>query len=103
MFIGLLPDERRGLQCGICLESDDTPFVIHRSPNGHRHPMHRTCLNQWLLDNSSCPMCRESIDRRVSVLTYNKKKDVWVLIALSILFVLCFSSFTNIYKINDDC
>jgi hypothetical protein len=104
MLIGLIHDDRKSIECSVCLESDEAPLVTHSSPNGRKHPFHRKCLNQWLKENATCPVCREIIDRRVSVMTYDKKKDVWLMIALSILYAICFSAFTCIFNrtLNED-
>ena len=43
-------------ECSICLESFDTKNTIVLNCN---HYFHRECINEWLLINNSCPICRD--------------------------------------------
>ncbi len=51
-------------QCGICLNSLDSPDrqVVAHEGEGSRHPMHATCLQVWLRSGSTCPTCRVELN-----------------------------------------
>jgi len=42
-------------ECGICME----PITSHSYKTQCSHSFHNKCLTQWLLQNSSCPLCRK--------------------------------------------
>ena len=42
-------------ECGICME----PITSQIYKTQCSHSFHNKCLTQWLLQNSSCPLCRE--------------------------------------------
>jgi len=51
-----IKDER----CGICLEdysSDDVLIELEC-----KHALHEKCLEMWLKDKSTCPLCRAKVD-----------------------------------------
>lgn len=52
-----------GTACPICLISLERGNVVAHSVGGERHPLHATCLAQWLRTQSNCPVCRAVIDR----------------------------------------
>ncbi|KAK8646400.1 hypothetical protein V6N13_120189 [Hibiscus sabdariffa] len=48
---------RNRISCSICLE-DFTPVeTVHSLPHCH-HMFHSSCIQQWLVDHKSCPLCR---------------------------------------------
>ena len=42
--------------CSICLNSTDTSNTIKLPKCGHS--FHQGCISSWLLENTSCPLCR---------------------------------------------
>jgi hypothetical protein len=46
--------------CAICLESDSETFLTTKTCS---HIFHSTCLQSWLADHTSCPMCRTKLFR----------------------------------------
>jgi hypothetical protein len=48
--------------CAICQESssDDFPKIIHLHPKigAAKHSFHKECMNLWIQDNDTCPLCR---------------------------------------------
>lgn len=49
------------LDCGICKEVLDENVIAHDNV-GLKHPFHKKCIVEWLKINSSCPICRASLD-----------------------------------------
>jgi hypothetical protein len=47
--------------CGICKEVLDENVIAHDNL-GIKHPFHKKCVIEWLKINSSCPVCRASLD-----------------------------------------
>lgn len=45
-------------ECGICVNRYQNGMLISRLPC--RHTFHRQCVVQWLCNNDSCPLCRQS-------------------------------------------
>lgn len=48
--------------CSVCLNGADTAADLTRLPC--EHIFHNTCVNQWFMSRSTCPMCRDSLHRR---------------------------------------
>ncbi|CAF1418883.1 unnamed protein product [Adineta ricciae] len=46
--------------CSICLENFDLLMQVKQLPICH-HIFHRNCLTEWLLQHSTCPMCRVGV------------------------------------------
>ncbi|KAL4924639.1 uncharacterized protein BDV17DRAFT_274163 [Aspergillus undulatus] len=46
-------------ECGICVNSYRKGMLISRLPC--QHTFHRQCVVQWLCNNDTCPLCRQSI------------------------------------------
>lgn len=64
-FKDLTPGEKEDV-CPVCREefSDSRPIVAHKHPDaeGHLHPIDKKCVEMWLKDHFSCPVCREAVD-----------------------------------------
>uniref|UniRef100_A0A453QMA4 RING-type E3 ubiquitin transferase n=1 Tax=Aegilops tauschii subsp. strangulata TaxID=200361 RepID=A0A453QMA4_AEGTS len=45
--------------CPICLHDDDDNGAWKETPCGHR--FHGRCVEWWLQDKGSCPMCRRQV------------------------------------------
>ncbi|CAG5121354.1 unnamed protein product, partial [Candidula unifasciata] len=48
-------------QCAVCIEPYKAHDVIRILPC--RHVFHKSCVDPWLLDQRSCPMCKLDILR----------------------------------------
>ena len=50
-------DENEETSCSICIEHlDETTKILTCS-----HQFHEKCINEWLEENSTCPLCRDEI------------------------------------------
>ena len=47
-------------ECAICYETIE-PFQVRAVPRECSHAYHSVCLNRWLTENRSCPLCRKKI------------------------------------------
>ena len=60
-------------ECPICLEEDKNMLKLSRSkflPCGHH--MHKKCLTQWMRQEISCPICRETYNKDIA-----NKQNAW--------------------------
>ncbi|KAF7144359.1 hypothetical protein RHSIM_Rhsim05G0043200 [Rhododendron simsii] len=57
-----------GLECAVCLSKFEDVEVLRLLPKC-RHAFHIDCVDQWLQNHSSCPLCRQRIS--VEDLTYS--------------------------------
>ncbi|GMI82465.1 ABA-related RING-type E3 ligase, Arabidopsis Toxicos en Levadura 27 [Hibiscus trionum] len=48
---------RNRISCSICLEDITPRETVHSLPYC-RHMFHSSCIQQWLADHKSCPLCR---------------------------------------------
>ncbi|CAG0923315.1 unnamed protein product, partial [Notodromas monacha] len=48
-----------GESCAVCIESFKVSDAVRVLPC--RHEFHKTCVDQWLLDQRTCPMCKMDI------------------------------------------
>ena len=53
------PKVNLGIDCSICMEDVGNKGVYNLSCG---HLFHQGCLNEWLLNNDTCPMCREKVN-----------------------------------------
>ncbi|XP_044959753.1 E3 ubiquitin-protein ligase EL5-like [Hordeum vulgare subsp. vulgare] len=56
--VGAPSDDDDDLSCPICLEEDDAA-AWKETPCGHR--FHGRCVERWLQEKESCPMCRREV------------------------------------------
>ncbi len=67
-------DENEETSCSICIEHlDETTKILTCS-----HQFHEKCINEWLEENSTCPLCRDEIPGLVrtniaDIILYNKR------------------------------
>ena len=55
------PDEHEGdTTCSICLSEYEQDDEIRRMPTCD-HAFHAACIDEWLLLNASCPVCRQPL------------------------------------------
>ncbi|KAE9448665.1 hypothetical protein C3L33_19424, partial [Rhododendron williamsianum] len=59
---------RGGLECAVCLSKFEDIEVLRLLPRC-KHAFHINCVDQWLENHSSCPLCRQRIS--VEDLTYS--------------------------------
>ncbi|MEI8124246.1 MAG: RING finger domain-containing protein [Parachlamydiaceae bacterium] len=60
--------------CSICLDgqTDDNPLFAHNV----LHPLHLPCALEWIVRNSSCPICRLPVDSdRLRLLAPRQEQD----------------------------
>jgi len=58
-----MPDEHRS--CAICLEEFRNGDQQRTLPCFHR--FHKACVDQWLRQDSTCPLCKHSVEAAVSL------------------------------------
>ena len=47
--------------CAVCLEMLTKDAVVRRLPCNAMHCFHQECIDRWLKDSHSCPMCRTPV------------------------------------------
>ena len=47
--------------CLICLVTFDEESMVTPLPCDIRHYFHTTCIEQWLMVNASCPLCKSRV------------------------------------------
>ena len=47
--------------CMICLVDFDEDSLVTPLPCDIRHYFHTTCIEQWLMVNASCPLCKSPV------------------------------------------
>lgn len=52
-----LKGTRQGLECAVCLSKFEDIEVLRLLPKC-KHAFHISCVDQWLENHSSCPLCR---------------------------------------------
>ncbi|KAM7515427.1 hypothetical protein LguiA_005010 [Lonicera macranthoides] len=55
-----LKGTRQGLECAVCLSKFEDVEVLRLLPKC-KHAFHIACVDQWLENHSSCPLCRHRI------------------------------------------
>lgn len=53
--------EKYGLECAICLNEFEDQSIL-RLLTKCSHVFHQECIDLWLKTNTSCPVCRQSLD-----------------------------------------
>lgn len=51
-------------ECAICLDIRDEELRGHNATDRVIHKYHKSCMNQWLQSNMSCPECRVPLESR---------------------------------------
>lgn len=57
-------DEDDGEKCTICLSLFEVENDVRRLPC--MHLFHMDCVDQWLMTNKHCPICRVDIETRLN-------------------------------------
>ncbi|KAJ0263100.1 E3 ubiquitin-protein ligase ATL42 [Hirschfeldia incana] len=63
-----LKGSKQGLDCSVCLSKFESVEILRLLPKC-RHAFHVGCIDQWLEQHATCPMCRDrvSIEEEYSV------------------------------------
>ena len=48
-------------ECSICLDAFHSDDQVVRLPCGGEHHFHRQCMDHWLFEKSTCPLCDETL------------------------------------------
>ncbi|XP_015885138.3 putative RING-H2 finger protein ATL12 [Ziziphus jujuba] len=56
-----LKGSKKGLECAICISKFQETEILRLLPNCN-HAFHIDCIDQWLENHSTCPLCRYKID-----------------------------------------
>ncbi|KAF9613375.1 hypothetical protein IFM89_007453 [Coptis chinensis] len=56
-----LKGSREGLECAVCLSKFEEIETLRLLPKC-KHAFHVNCVDQWLENHSSCPLCRLKVD-----------------------------------------
>ncbi|KMZ55906.1 E3 ubiquitin-protein ligase, ATL family [Zostera marina] len=56
-----LKGSREGLECSVCLSVFDESEFLRLLPKC-KHAFHTECIDKWLENNSSCPLCRYKVE-----------------------------------------
>ncbi|KAK4485879.1 hypothetical protein RD792_008530 [Penstemon davidsonii] len=56
-----LKGSKEGLECAVCLSKFEETEILRLLPKC-RHAFHMNCIDQWLENHSSCPICRYKFD-----------------------------------------
>lgn len=61
-------------QCAVCIESYKTHDVVRTLPC--KHVFHKSCVDPWLLDQRSCPMCKLDILRAYGMQIFGSHESI---------------------------
>lgn len=56
-----LKGEKDGLECAVCLARYENPETLRLLPKC-KHAFHLECVDKWLNNHSTCPLCRVRVD-----------------------------------------
>ncbi|CAA2959307.1 E3 ubiquitin- ligase ATL42-like [Olea europaea subsp. europaea] len=56
-----LKGSKEGLECAVCLSRFEETEVLRLLPKC-KHAFHMNCIDKWLENHSSCPICRHKFD-----------------------------------------
>ncbi|OIW02539.1 hypothetical protein TanjilG_12853 [Lupinus angustifolius] len=58
---GSLRGQKEGLECAICLKRFEDHELLRLLPKCN-HAFHVECVDMWLNEHSTCPLCRDKVD-----------------------------------------
>ncbi|CAL0317833.1 unnamed protein product [Lupinus luteus] len=64
---GSLRGQKEGLECAICLKRFEDHELLRLLPKCN-HAFHVECVDMWLKEHSTCPLCRDKVDLEDGVL-----------------------------------
>ncbi|KAK7384981.1 hypothetical protein VNO78_30686 [Psophocarpus tetragonolobus] len=56
-----LKGSKQGLECTVCLSQFEDAEILRLLPKC-KHAFHMNCIDKWLENHTSCPLCRNDID-----------------------------------------
>ncbi|KAK4283845.1 hypothetical protein QN277_000751 [Acacia crassicarpa] len=56
-----LKGSKEGLECAVCLSKFEDVEILRLLPKC-KHAFHINCIDHWLEEHSSCPLCRHKVD-----------------------------------------
>lgn len=56
-----LKGSKEGLECTVCLSQFEYTEILRLLPKC-KHAFHMNCIDKWLENHSSCPLCRNKVD-----------------------------------------
>ncbi|KAJ4953326.1 hypothetical protein NE237_030158 [Protea cynaroides] len=66
-----LKGAREGLECAVCLSKFEDIEILRLVPKC-KHAFHIDCVDRWLENHSSCPLCRQKVDPSdLTIFTYS--------------------------------
>ena len=71
---GSLRGQKNGLECAVCLNGFEDPEVLRLLPKC-KHAFHMECVDMWLDQHSSCPLCRYKVNPDDIVLPQRQNTD----------------------------
>lgn len=60
--------------CAVCIENYRVEDIVRILPC--KHQFHKSCIDQWLLEKRTCPMCKMDILKHYGLVTEKKKTKV---------------------------
>ncbi|PKU80285.1 RING-H2 finger protein ATL2-like [Dendrobium catenatum] len=67
-------DFKNGVECAVCI-SELTEGELFRFLPGCRHGFHLECIDLWFSSNSTCPVCRSSVELPKKVILNNAEQS----------------------------
>lgn len=61
--------------CGICLFEKDHEGKTEKVVTSCNHRFHASCIDQWLAEHSSCPICRKTLGTNKTIYQPNEDEE----------------------------
>jgi hypothetical protein len=59
------PADVAGMKCAVCMEKMGLSCRIQTLECGSKHTFHHECIEPWLKESTTCPLCREDLSGTV--------------------------------------
>ena len=69
--------------CTICLCEEDHEGQTDKTVTSCKHSFHTRCIDKWLAENSSCPVCRTTIGANHTIYHPNEEEGAQAALALA--------------------
>lgn len=69
---GSLRGQKQGLECAVCLTGFEDQEILRLLPKC-KHAFHMECVDTWLDEHSTCPLCRYKVDPNDIVLSQSQE------------------------------